>query len=440
MTSQEKKIAITPKPKLPSSSSSLISQNRFTPLSPYSSSYNPSPRPTYSALAHIPRMSPNSTSYNKSPSTASSSTNITKSSSEKSKFHENPNRHVIKILEPLEEKRLDQGFGSLTEYSYPKNTHFYNNDWQTQEYYETILQETRSIAVYHTYNKENPKKIEYSEVKIFKVISLKEWGNKPHTNKVLAGYSEYPAYNYYDYQEACVKWWKQIDEGQSDMKAVVDYHNSLIGRSPRIPTAKTEIIDLDTIEWIQAAGSSKEEVHKILNEVRRSPASSEDIFHDSILLHYHKGLTIRIVGALGTSLDMSTAYHPETGGQSERTIQTLEDMLQSQLTGPELIQENDKKIILIKQKIQVVQDRQKSYADRKRKPTKFKIGDRVMLKVSPWKGVVRFGKQGKLNPRYVGPFKVLAKVGKGAYKMETSPRVEQSTPYFPCIEFEEMLL
>nr|GEY65128.1 hypothetical protein [Tanacetum cinerariifolium] len=82
------------------------------------------------------------------------------------------------------------------------------------------------------------------------------------------------------------------------------------------------------------------------------------------------------------------------------------------------IHPNDEKIILIKQKIQAAQDRQKSYADRKRKPMKFEIGDRVMLKVSPWKGVVLFGKQGKLNPRYVGPFKVLAKVGKVAYKLE----------------------
>ncbi|GJV10340.1 hypothetical protein Tco_1351881, partial [Tanacetum coccineum] len=63
-------------------------------------------------------------------------------------------------------------------------------------------------------------------------------------------------------------------------------------------------------------------------------------------------------------------------------------------------------------------DRQKSYADLKRKPIEFKVGDRVMLKVSPWKGVIRFGKRGKLNPRYVGPFKVLAKVGKVAYRLE----------------------
>ncbi|GJR33867.1 putative reverse transcriptase domain-containing protein [Tanacetum coccineum] len=72
----------------------------------------------------------------------------------------------------------------------------------------------------------------------------------------------------------------------------------------------------------------------------------------------------------------------------------------------------------IKQRIQTARDRQKSYADLKRKPMEFQVGDKVMLKVSPWKGVVRFGKRGKLNPRYVGPFKVLKKVGAIAYKLE----------------------
>ncbi|GJQ91850.1 putative reverse transcriptase domain-containing protein [Tanacetum coccineum] len=124
--------------------------------------------------------------------------------------------------------------------------------------------------------------------------------------------------------------------------------------------------------------------------------------------------------SLGTQLDMSMAYHPQTNGQSERTIQTLEDMLcacmihfgkgwDAQLTCPKIIHETMEKIIRIKKRIQAARDRQKSYVDRRRKPLEFQIGDKVMLKVSPWKGVIRFSKRWKLNPRYIGPFKILAK-------------------------------
>ncbi|GJY82537.1 putative reverse transcriptase domain-containing protein [Tanacetum coccineum] len=124
--------------------------------------------------------------------------------------------------------------------------------------------------------------------------------------------------------------------------------------------------------------------------------------------------------ALGTSLDMSIAYHLQTDGQSERTIQTLEDMLRAYVIdfGKEIVQETTEKIIQIKQRVQADRDRQKSYVDLKCKPMEFQVRDRVMLKVSPWKGVVRFGKRGKLNPRYVGPFKVLEKVEAVANKLE----------------------
>ncbi|GKC34346.1 putative reverse transcriptase domain-containing protein [Tanacetum coccineum] len=89
-----------------------------------------------------------------------------------------------------------------------------------------------------------------------------------------------------------------------------------------------------------------------------------------------------------------------------------------QLTGPEIVRETTEKIVQIKQRMQIARDRQKSYANLKRKLMEFQVGDKVMLKVSPWKGVVRFGKRGKLNPRYVGPFKVIEMVEEVAYKLE----------------------
>ncbi|GJU50986.1 putative reverse transcriptase domain-containing protein [Tanacetum coccineum] len=142
--------------------------------------------------------------------------------------------------------------------------------------------------------------------------------------------------------------------------------------------------------------------------------------------HFWKSLN----EALCTQLDISMAYHPQTDGKSERTIQTLEDMLRActayllaeggdaQLTGPEIIHETTEKIIQIDKHIQAARDRQKSYANRRRKPLEFEVGDKVTLKVSPWKWVIRFGKRGKLNPRYIGPFKILAKVGTLAYRLE----------------------
>ncbi|KAI3678914.1 hypothetical protein L6452_38218 [Arctium lappa] len=174
---------------------------------------------------------------------------------------------------------------------------------------------------------------------------------------------------------------------------------------------------------------------------------------------------------MGTRLNMSTAYHPQTDGQSERTIQTLEDMLRAcvidfggswdnhlpliefaynnsyhssikaapfealygrkcrtplcwadigerQLVGPELVQQTSDKIVQIKERLRVAQDRQKSYADRRCRPLEFQVGDKVLLKISPWKGVVRFGKKGKLSPRYIRPFEITARVGVVAYRLK----------------------
>ena len=174
--------------------------------------------------------------------------------------------------------------------------------------------------------------------------------------------------------------------------------------------------------------------------------------------------------ALGTRLHFSTAFHPQTDGQSERTIQTLEDMLRAcvmefkgswdthlalmefaynnsyqasiemapfealyerkcrspscwmevcdrELEGPELIRETSEKVPNIQERMRTDFSRQNSYADPRRQDVQFGVGDHVFLKISPMKGVMRFGKKGKLTPRYIGPFEILDRVGNVSYRL-----------------------
>ncbi|GKC70242.1 hypothetical protein Tco_1116125 [Tanacetum coccineum] len=93
------------------------------------------------------------------------------------------------------------------------------------------------------------------------------------------------------------------------------------------------------------------------------------------------------------------------------------EIKESSLIGPELVLETTNKVVLIKEKLKAARDRQKSYVDFRRKPLEFEVGDHVLLKVSPWKGIVRFGKKGKLAPRYVGPFEILERIGLVAYRL-----------------------
>ena len=93
------------------------------------------------------------------------------------------------------------------------------------------------------------------------------------------------------------------------------------------------------------------------------------------------------------------------------------------IPGPDLIRNSSKKVSLIRQCLLKAQSRQKSYADVRLRPLEFEVGDHVFLKVMPKRGVVRFGKRGKLSPRFIGPFEILEGVGTVAYRLALPPNM-----------------
>ncbi|GJU27743.1 putative reverse transcriptase domain-containing protein [Tanacetum coccineum] len=247
--------------------------------------------------------------------------------------------------------------------------------------------------------------------------------------------------------------------------------------------------------WLSQLGGLRDLVmHESYKSKYSIPPGSDKMYQDLKLLYWWPNMKADIATykALGTNLDMSTAYHPQTDGQSERTLQMLEDMLcacvidfgsswdrhlplvefsynnsyhasikaapyealygrkcrspvcwsevgDSQLTGPELIRDTTEKIIQIKNRLLTARSRQKSYADRRTKPLEFEVGDMVLLKVSPWKGVVHFGKREKLSPRYIRPFKILARVGPVAYTLELPKELKGIHSTFHVLNLKKCL-
>ncbi|GKA62464.1 putative reverse transcriptase domain-containing protein [Tanacetum coccineum] len=215
-------------------------------------------------------------------------------------------------------------------------------------------------------------------------------------------------------------------------------------QQPEIPEWKWDKITMDFITKLTRSKSGHDSIWVIIDRLTKSAhflATREDYSTYKLSRLYIDEK------ALGTQLDMSTAYHPQTDRQSKRTIQTLEDMLraspvlwaeirESSLIGPELVQETIDKVVLIKEKLKAARDHQKSYADNRRKPLEFEVGDRLLLKVSPWKGVIRFGKKGRLALRYLGPFDILERIGPVAYRLRLPEELSSVHDTFHC-QFEE---
>nr|GEV82151.1 putative reverse transcriptase domain-containing protein [Tanacetum cinerariifolium] len=109
------------------------------------------------------------------------------------------------------------------------------------------------------------------------------------------------------------------------------------------------------------------------------------------------------------------------------------------LIGSEMVQETTDKVVLIKEKLKAARDRQKSYANYRRKPLKFEVGDQVLLKVSPWKGVMLFGKKGKLAPKYVGPFEILERIGPVAYMLRLPKELSEVHDTFHVLKLKKCL-
>ncbi|GJS84953.1 reverse transcriptase domain-containing protein [Tanacetum coccineum] len=266
-------------------------------------------------------------------------------------------------------------------------------------------------------------------------------------------------------------------------------------QQPEIPVWKWEGIAMDFVTKLPRTSSGHDTIWVIMDRLTKSAhflPMREDYKMERLARLYlneivaRHGVPISIISdhdsrftsrfwqsmqeALGTRLDMSTAYHPQTDGQSEHTIQTLEDMLRAcvldfrgswdvHLLLVEFSYNNSyhssvrcalfealygrkcRSPIMwaeIKDRLKAARDRQKSYADKRRKPLEFSVGDYVLLKVSPWKGVVRFGKKGKLAPRFVGPFEIIEKVGPVAYRLDLPEELNEEPVEILEREFKKL--
>ena len=307
-------------------------------------------------------------------------------------------------------------------------------------------------------------------------------------------------------------WWKGMKKEIADFiskcltcQQVKAEHQKSTGKIQPlpIPVSKWEKITMDFVIGLSRTRRQHDALWVIVDRLTKSahflPISNDDPLDKLAQLYVEEivrlhGVPISIVSdrdpgftsrfcsslhdAMGTRLHFSTAFHPQTDGQSDKTIKSLEHMLRAcviefkgrwdmhlslmefaynnsyqssigmapfealyggkcrtlvcwdevgerRLIGLELVQIKLDKIQIVRDRLKTARDRHKSYADKHRRDLQFKVGDRVFLKVSPWKGVLRFGRRGKLRPRYIRPYEIITRVGLVAYRLDLTPELSK---------------
>nr|GEV38300.1 putative reverse transcriptase domain-containing protein [Tanacetum cinerariifolium] len=194
-------------------------------------------------------------------------------------------------------------------------------------------------------------------------------------------------------------------------------------QQPEILEWKWERIAMDFMTELPITNSGHDTIWVIMDRLTKSAhflPMRKDYKMDRLARRFTSRFWQSIQEALGTRLDMSTAHHPQTDGQR-----------------PELVQETTEKISQIKDRVKAARDRQKSYADKRRKPLEFSVCDYVLFKVSPWKGVVCFGKKEKLAPRFVRPFEIIEKVSLVAYILDLPEELDDGIRVDDKLNFME---
>ncbi|GKC50079.1 retrotransposon protein, putative, ty3-gypsy subclass [Tanacetum coccineum] len=184
-----------------------------------------------------------------------------------------------------------------------------------------------------------------------------------------------------------------------------------------IPKWKWEGIAIDFMTKLPRTSSGHDTIWVIVDRLTKSSyflPMPEDYKMERLARLYLN----EIVARHGVPISIISDHDSRFTSRKCRSPIMWAEIREGQLIGPELVQETTKKISQIKDRLKAARDRQKSYVDKRRKPLEFSVGDYVLLKVSPWKGVICFGKKVKLAPRFVGPFEIIEKVGPVAYRLD----------------------